>query len=70
MIIMSKDAKEVDDSAQCSVTTPIIRDVPLLLAKAEIVDVLYSLAHEIRLGLVHFVNQHFKQIAAVDVVLA
>ena len=31
---------------------------------------LCSLAHEIRLGLLHFVDQHFKEIAAVNVVLA
>lgn len=70
MAVMSSDAKEESDAGRCSVTTPIVRDVPLLLAKAEIIDVLYSLAHEIRLRLVHFVYQHFKQIAAVNVVLA
>lgn len=56
MAVTSSDANEANDTGRCSVTTPIVRDVPLLLAKAEIIDVLCSLAHEIRLGLVHFVD--------------
>ena len=53
-----------------SITAPVVVDIPLFFAVAEVVDVLYALAHQVRLGLVDFVDEDLEQVAAVDVVLA
>lgn len=54
----------------CSVAAPVIVNISFFLAEAEVVDVLYTFAYQIRLGLMHLVDEHLEQVTTVDVVLA